>query len=279
VLRSLAVAVALVASVGVYARDSFAEKGAPIIRDIRGTESTPLVVKGIPAEKSKLEEERETEKFVIDRDMRDLTRELRDVGNRTVLLTIALAFIASVQAVLFVWQLRLMRESTKVAADSAKAALAQAEAVKLSERAYVFVEIVITYGHAAPGVVNPIQMKVQACNYGKTPAIVTKIRAYADVRAGTDVPQTLVQHDAAEQRLPPGLGIAAGGHYDVDVAKTLPSYEAESVNGGSRTLYCVGAVEYHDIMHTVHETSFCWQYVPRSAAFLISRDSGLNRQS
>jgi hypothetical protein len=83
--------------------------------------------------------------------------------------TVALAAVAAVQAGLFVWQLRLLRQSTFAAADSAASALKQAEAIRLAERAYVKLShrpFLFDFEN------RKFTLSIEVKNWGRTPASV-----------------------------------------------------------------------------------------------------------
>lgn len=133
------------------------------VKDERGTEKSPLVIKGIPTERDKKETERETEerkeKTTIDRGIRDFT-------GLAALATFLLFIAATFQIVLFVWQLRLIRASlkdAKVAADAARvAADATTQANKLSKDIFVSTERPWVTADIAVG--GPLQYNVNGLN-------------------------------------------------------------------------------------------------------------------
>lgn len=109
----------------------------------------PLVIKGMPTEKT-------PEQAAEDRKERDIKtaidRELASYTGWQAIFTLVLIVVGIFQLGLFIWQLWLIRKSladTKVAAQAAKinadAALEQAKAITLSERAYV------RMSHTPPG--------------------------------------------------------------------------------------------------------------------------------
>ena len=96
-------------------------------KDERGTERMPLVIKGIPAEKS-------PEQAIEDRKEREIKRALdRDLTSYTgwqAIFTFILIVVGIFQLGLFIWQLRLIRESladTKTAAEAANKSADAAE--------------------------------------------------------------------------------------------------------------------------------------------------------
>src|SRR5882672_8057474 len=104
-----------------------AQTQQPSTPEQRGTEQVPFAVKIIPGqdaeEKANKEEHDRQEKAKIDEKLAFETQRIADYTDRLALFTIFLFCVAVLQAVLFVWQLLLIRESlidAKVAADAAK---------------------------------------------------------------------------------------------------------------------------------------------------------------
>src|SRR3972149_3037875 len=102
--------------------------------DQRGTAAAPLFVKILPAHEDHADseqEERERHKKAANE------RGLTLYTGLLALFTALLVLVALGQAGLFVWQLILIKRGAKNAETAANAALEQAKAITLSERAYV----------------------------------------------------------------------------------------------------------------------------------------------
>jgi hypothetical protein len=142
----------------------------------RGTDEVPLPVKVVPApdtERKAAEEKQERDKKTTTEDR------LVEWTHALFWATAALAFVAAVQAGLFVWQLFLMRDGVKVAAlaagaarESADAARASIDLAQIDQRPWVSVDISIispvTYdsnGNAH------ITFRFSLTNVGRSPAI------------------------------------------------------------------------------------------------------------
>lgn len=147
------------------------------LKDHRGTEDMPLIIKGLPAERTAeqvAEERKEREgKSALD-------RELTTYTGYQALFTFALLVVGVFQLGFFWWQLGMIRESlsdTKIAAEAAKsnaiAALEQAKAITLSERAYV------KFSHVPPGLqfeaMGGVWVQMQIKNFGRTPARIQRV--------------------------------------------------------------------------------------------------------
>jgi hypothetical protein len=156
----------------------------------------------------------------------------------------------------------------------ALAAKASAEALTTIERAQLFVEIASAGFYSKDGKGDEIHAEVKLWNYGKTPAIVKMIRGY--IVFADSPPTTLMDFPGADRQLPPGLGIASNVVFPLDVSKKWTEADREAVMRLNTTAFCVGLVQYSDVMGMGHETAYCWQYVPAGNRFEISRSGNLN---
>jgi hypothetical protein len=226
------------------------------IPDTRGTEDSPLVVKGaidtslppiptpeaIAAEKEKAADDHATARGTV----------------WLAILTAVLAVIALFQLWLFLRQLRLTEKAARDAEMAANAAKASADVLPKIERAYVFVEVIVssvTLGERDN--LYELDITVRFTNHGKTPAILSIIRAYPQW-SGTP-PQQLLPTSRANQEIPDGLVIGAEGHFDVDLPQSFAHEGWVSLVNGGVYIYVIGRVEYKDVMGNEHHTGFCWQ--------------------
>jgi hypothetical protein len=155
--------------------------------DQRGTKAQPIivdVVKAAPDENERqAERDERNKKTASDWWLNFFTALLA-------LFTFSLVATAIAQIVIFVRQLRLIRESlgpaekaASAAADAADAAKLNAQAVIAAEAAYIFVEIcgqnvvdIIKYMQDAPSIApQPILIQYRFMNHGKTPAVIKEI--------------------------------------------------------------------------------------------------------
>lgn len=96
----------------------------PTQQDNRGTEDNPIVIKGIPSQKTSQEAAEDRE----DRNKKTaLDQELNFYTGGQALFTALTFFAVSAQIGLFVWQLRLIKRSSIDTRESAKAALLTAQ--------------------------------------------------------------------------------------------------------------------------------------------------------
>lgn len=136
----------------------------------RGSENTPIFVKGnVTTQKTKEESDGDAE----DRKQKSAAdASLAKYTGLNALFTLFLFIVALAQVCLFVWQLRLMRESVADAKNVASAAKTQSESIIRAERAYV------KMSHVQPGINfhnggGAFDVVVGVKNFGRTPAYVT----------------------------------------------------------------------------------------------------------
>jgi hypothetical protein len=231
------------------------------VQDVRGTDSSPLHVTGslvtsLPPPPTPEEIEAKRKKDEDDHRLSLATEE-------QAWLTGGLAFIALFQLGAFIWQLRVTDKTARDAGIAADAAKASADLLPRIERAYVFVEVMIS--PITTVVANReyrITLTVRLNNHGKTPAILTKVRAYL---MWSDAPPTqLLPTDKADRRVPDGLVIAAGSSHNIDITEVMDQVRYADIQDVVTALYVVGAIEYKDVMDVHHRTGFAWQTYPQN---------------
>ena len=146
--------------------------------------------------------------------------------------------------------------STRNAAVAAKDA---ADALPKIERAYVFVEVSIGE-FALAGTDDAIaNIRVRFINLGKTPAIPKRIRAYPVVQQA--IPDALNSVPSSERQLPPSYVIPAGDGFPLNAIELKRKRtEMTEISDGTMPLFCVGQIEYSDVLGAHRETGFCWRY-------------------
>ena len=174
----------------------------PLAADQRGTDQVPFAVKILPAtdakEQAEKAERERKEKAIVDDKVAFETQRIADYTDRLAWFTLILSGVAILQAGLFLWQLRYMRQSIVDAAIAANASARSATALVASERARFFVVLekhnlsdlikaVRDTGRLTTGENFSIQFNFK--NYGKTPGIL-KERVVGSIVAD-DLPQTL----------------------------------------------------------------------------------------
>ncbi len=252
-----------------------------VVPDQRGTDNSPLVIKGFPpAEKSKAEAEREAKE-----------REEKATTERNTLIFAAIAAIAAViaaviagfQARFFYVQLQLMRAALRDSSRAADAAADSSAALIAAEEAHVFVEVASNTLNSYSDDQTPVPVAYSIAtvffrNYGRTPALVTKIVGY--MVAEDSVPREFVQLPGSERDLPPGLGIAPDATHFFDVEATFDMGGAREVDNWNKRVFVVGKIEYQTVMNESRVTGFCWHLIHNRARgevrATLTRESKLN---
>jgi hypothetical protein len=240
---------------------------APVAEQ-RGTEQAPVFLKGDLTTHPVLEKtdaERETERRKVENDAA-LTYWTKVLG----LFTIALAVVAGVQAYLFIRQLKVTQRALEDSRDAANAAKVSADAAKASadalpkiERAYLFVEVRFNPAfqpHPAGGYRATIE--VVFTNHGKTPAILTRLRAYAITLELA--PTELGDHSKADKQMPKGIVVGAGLQWTWAIPCHVDRDHYTALNDVVQRIYCLGVVDYDDVLGSHRRTGFCWQSYPEN---------------
>ena len=187
----------------------------------------------------------------------------------------ASCIIAGVTIVLAIFNVYLWRATKK----SAEAAQKAAEALLISESAHVFAKIAYETSRASIYENSKIMsIGVWFNNYGHTPAMVRKIRAYADPSVVID--PTKLLEDVTHTDIPPGLIIESrmsnGQGYRVLVETIIAEDKWNKIISGDARLLCMGLIIYEDVFGIVKETGFCWEFYPDAGGFNISNNNYLN---
>jgi hypothetical protein len=163
---------------------------------------------------------------------------------------------------------------TRTAANAARDA---AEALPLIERAYVFVEVRLTEALIYSLTGNaPSDVEIHFQNHGKTPAMLNKVRGYCIIQQ--ENPSALLSFEGSERELPQGLVIKSGGIWIEKVPARISSAQMGEIERSNTNLFCVGRIEYKDVMGKRYETGFCWRYMyhMQRGRFVIADDTKLN---
>jgi hypothetical protein len=164
-----------------------------------------------------------------------------------------------------------MKESLRIAQESADAAKRSADALPAIERAYVFVKITMA-NPDAEGIAgttyeesqyNADNAKVIITNHGKTPALITGLsfttKVLSDVEIdkyiseiitdiNNDIPSGTTIIDTTIQKSPIPAGFMMNKHL------------WETINMNTAFLTCLGCIHYDDVFGNPHKTVFCWKY-------------------
>lgn len=197
--------------------------------------------------------------------------------------TFALVIVGGLQAILFLAQLRLIRESlapAKEAADAAKeaagAANLNAEAVINSERAYLFVDIgadvapvmeqAAEFDESSPAKFT-LKITYAFKNYGRTPALIREIGCGTCITP--DLPHERIYSPAIH--LPAHLLAAdkATSNIPVDDVPKVTVADAKSIREIENTFWFYGFVTYEDMFEWRRTFSFVWHYSAVSEGFTL----------
>jgi hypothetical protein len=234
----------------------------PTSQDQRGTEQMPLVIKSIPPEKTpdQAKEDRN------ERDTKSTTeRWLTIYTGLLALFTFCLIVVGSVQIFLFVWQLRLIRDSltdTKHAADAANKSADAAErtvntmkdTAERQLRAYVSIHMVEIIDVAA-GFTPRANLVFK--NFGQTPAYdLIGIGGMAmEVSWETLAPPSSDPIEITTTTLHSGATICQS----IVGRRKLIAGEREALIDGTKTLWVYGETRYKDTFNVERITEFRFQ--------------------
>jgi hypothetical protein len=201
--------------------------------------------------------------------------------------TVVLACAAVIQMGMFILQLGLTRQAANDARTAALAAKASAEAIPLIERAYLFVKITfepplierfVQEGFGASHTVSTYvgTIAVSIFNHGKTPAVLRRLRAYEIYEQSR--PVALIEHENVNNKIPDGLVVAPSESH---VYKIRLSYDKErftQLHDVVWRIYCLGLVDYDDVLGKHQTTGFCWQSFSQNNQldFVISPSAEFN---
>lgn len=229
--------------------------------ELRGTKNSPLFVEGTVTTKR---DKTEADDDAKERESKARSDEALVKYTYWLALTTGALFIAAaIQAGLFVWQLRLIGRSEKQAkevAESAKAsaiaAKTSADAVMLSERAYVTASI------EKPGLKmnNEIfEISVSILNHGHTPASVSNVVIDA---VALENGEPLVEREPQNREVVPRAFLVPRDSFPYSRHFPLREPLRSEVTSQAKTLWIFGYVDYTDTFKTRYRYGFARIYVP-----------------
>ena len=296
--RCLAIALALLAA---FTSDSWGQSKQPPpskqttqppATDQRGTDQVPLAVKVLPApdakeQADKAERDRK-EKAVIDEKLAFETQRIADYTNRLAWFTVMLFGVAILQAALFFYQLRYMRQGMKdatiaanAARDGAAAANEQAKAIIVAERPYVFFKItkpglISQNERLIPDTETKGRLHFELINAGRTPAMLDEFKeTYPVIEGITDAPVPIDPMEVRGTLLPVGTISVANSPFSratnlfneemvPDIRKMLMPMASEH-----RRIFFQGFIRYHDAFGNYYITGFLAAYSPLYGAWAL----------
>lgn len=237
-------------------------KQQPTEADKRGTEQSPLIIKTINPPKTQAEADQER-------------KEHEDKSSQDwwlVRFTGFLACVAFLQLVTFVFQAIYLYKGFEATAKAANAADASAKALTASERAYLFVTIIMKTPDAEniAGIAdkepqyNEGIVKLIVTNHGKTPAILTAYPYTTEVLTSNEIDKKIdkLTSDDIETWVPFGPVV-------IDSNTALKEWSTgffindkkwRQISMEEAFLACIGCLHYQDIFGKTHKTVFCWKY-------------------
>jgi len=168
-------------------------------------------------------------------------------------------------------QVTELRKSVKATQDAANAAKAGAATLPAVERAYVFVTV--EYQHDKYGNDNSFEMihgangfqgnyllkaTVQLWNYGRTPAVITKIRAVISL-------EKAIIPEIEEVEIPLGIVIGSDKSKPIPVSFNINEMDKKNIMNWNTPAYACGRVEYQDVFGGKYTRGFCWEYRPHDS--------------
>jgi hypothetical protein len=243
-----------------------------------GTDHTPLVVRTLEEPENAIERAEAAKHRAWE----------RNNASAALYVGFAMAAFALLQLLLFLWQLRLMRETVKDASHSANAASAAAQASSLSARAAIRIELPLINASLlglfrATGPTDPYDPRGGFINAGYPDQYASagpfvfknsgRSSAFLDLlQLGWMVvpdlpPQPLYQEMVPFEHLSsigPGEEFQAPYH----LALELTPEQQKDLRDRRALLWIFGALRYRDFMGDTHEDRFCFHYEERRRGIL-----------
>lgn len=189
---------------------------------------------------------------------------VRNFDDPVALFTGLLVFLVSVQLLWMARQEAVLQNSVDAAGKAAHAALTHAEALKLSERAYV------KMSHDPPGLEFHVTSEGQAWlsvglsvkNWGKTPARVVKAVVCYRCIPGTEMlPEKPVYNENAVHAQVQAF-LVTNDFVGYVYQRLIPPEQVIDVKEGRSNLWAYGHVEYLDVFDVPHVAGYGSVYVP-----------------
>ena len=171
------------------------------------------------------------------------------------------------------------RKNAEAAKENADAALLQANSLKRSERARIFIEVTFEGMNNTESNGNFPTATIKAINHGKTAASITGIRSY--LIAQETLPTQVPNRAEGDKAIPDGVAIAPTRDYEFRPGCKLETFKAADEWNLGVVWYCVGKLDYTDIFDEAHTTGFCWECMQKEtgSGFRFCVDSDLNCQT
>jgi len=217
----------------------------------RGSDQSPLIVKILPTIKNNVEAENETKE----------KEEKATNDKRIIQITGILAVIGFLQLIVFGLQARRLRQTVEVTKEAANATTNSVANISKIERAYVFVTV-----EQHPQALEPIyeidgykgyfvlNANVRCWNLGRTPAVITKIRAI--ISFGKAIIPEIEESD-----IPSGIVVGSDKWKNITaISPRFNDIERQNIYNLNTIAYCCGRIEYQDVFYGKYIRGFCWEF-------------------
>jgi hypothetical protein len=286
-VHCVAVALALLAA---SASDSHAQSRQTLSRagqqkitqPERGTEDSPVVVKIIPAEKSKADLDAENARQEFDRQLVKLTGDLAGYTRLLLVATVGL-FLAGIGMIVVGFrQARGARQSIDAAEDKRRFA---ERALTELERPLVGIEIIDSgfkselIAEEDYYVTHAENLTFRYVNHGRSPATIIETSDRFEICKATRLPDP-VDPNAPGNQVPFGVIVGANGGTSPTGTREPPSgidkQEFMRVTSGDDNLVFIGHVRFRDIFNRTYVTGFCLRLSRSDARFHFAGDHRYN---
>jgi len=189
---------------------------------------------------------------------------VRTFDDPVALFTALLVFVVFLQLIWMARQESVLQDSVDVASKAADAALTQAEALKLSERAYV------KMSHDPPGVEfhrtsegqSWLTVGLSVKNWGKTPARVVKAVICYRCTPGIEMLPKMPVYDENAVHAQVQSFLVTNDFAGYLYERLIPTEHVIAVKEGRSNLWVYGHVEYLDMFDVLHVAGYGTFYVP-----------------
>jgi hypothetical protein len=210
------------------------------------------------------------------------------VDERLATYTLALAIFTALLVLISAFQIGFLisadetaTETAKAAQQSAKAAIKAVNSLPNVERAYVYLHHELTETLIATPAPEgqPPKVLYTFRNYGKTPAVMVDLYAFARY-----IPEGFPKITRVEnQGFAPPIVFAPYTGADKPflfsaLIEVPTSEQIEKTRAGVGKIFFWGLVEYKDVFGGIHETGFCWEYNFEAKGFFLA-ETKMNYQN
>lgn len=174
-----------------------------------------------------------------------------------------LVFITGAAVWVALGTLRAINRQVSANQTSAEAALEEARAIKMSERAYIKMShdedgLVITQNETVR--MCDVNLKIENC--GRTPGTVTDVRLNISLLGGDKVLPKIPNYGGVPDESTPNVFLVPGDFFYWFRVRSLGKLDSPNPATGAIRLYVLGYVDYIDIFGQRHRAGYARQYNP-----------------